>query len=34
LTVFIKFFLAPDLPTIENVVPGAPPRAGSPPARA
>ncbi len=34
LTVFLKIFLAQDLPTIENVVPGAPPRAGSPPARA
>ena len=26
LTVFIKYFLATDLPTIENVVPGAAPR--------
>jgi predicted membrane protein len=34
LTVFIKYFLAQDLPTLENVVPGAPPRAASPPAQA
>jgi len=34
LTVLIKYFLATDLPTIENVVPGAPPPAGSQPARA
>jgi predicted membrane protein len=34
LTVFIKFFLDRDLPTLENVVPGAPPRPDSPPAQA
>jgi predicted membrane protein len=34
LTVFVKYFLARDLPTIENVVPGATPPAGAPPARA
>jgi predicted membrane protein len=34
LTVFVKYFLARDLPTIENVVPGATPPAAPPPARA
>jgi len=34
LTVFVKYFLARDLPTLENVVPGATPPAGPPPARA
>jgi Ni/Fe-hydrogenase subunit HybB-like protein len=34
LTVLIKYFLATDLPTLENVVPGAPPPAGSRPAQA
>jgi len=32
LTVLVKYFLARDLPTIENVVPGAAPRGGKPPA--
>ena len=34
LAVFIKYFLARDLPTLENVVPGAPPRTGALPAKA
>jgi hypothetical protein len=34
LTVFIKLFLNRDLPTLENVVPGASPRGPSPEAQA
>jgi predicted membrane protein len=34
LTVLVKYFLARDLPTIENVVPGAVPPERPPPARA
>jgi predicted membrane protein len=30
LTIFVKYFLAADLPTLENVVPGAAPRAARP----
>jgi predicted membrane protein len=33
LAVFVKYFLARDLPTLENVVPGATPPAGPPPGR-